>query len=196
VTPRTPRTGRRASGRRVEILRTAARLFAERGYNGTSIDDIGAAVGVSGPALYWHFANKDALLAEMLEEVSDRLLVGAAECVQGADGPLDALDRLVEAQVRFAFSEPFLITVHERELDRLEPEARRRVRRSQRLYVEEWVKVLGALRPAVPDVRLRAAVHAAIGLMNATPHIPMGDDRATVEQMVGTMARAALLSVA
>ena len=52
--------------RREQILATAAELFAARGFHGVSVADIGAACGISGPALYKHFASKDAVLAEML----------------------------------------------------------------------------------------------------------------------------------
>ena len=60
--------------RREQILATAAELFAERGFNGVSINDIGAAVGVSGPALYRHFPSKDAVLGELLLGISRSLL--------------------------------------------------------------------------------------------------------------------------
>ena len=60
--------------RREQILATAADLFAARGFHGVSVDDLGAACGISGPALYRHFASKDAVLAEMLVSISERLL--------------------------------------------------------------------------------------------------------------------------
>ena len=64
--------------RREQILATAADLFAARGFHGVSVVDLGAACGISGPALYKHFASKDAVLAEMLVSISQRLLeVGA-----------------------------------------------------------------------------------------------------------------------
>ena len=59
----------------------AARLFAERGFHGVSVGDIGKAVGVSGPALYKHFDSKDAVLAEMLVAISERLLAEGQERV-------------------------------------------------------------------------------------------------------------------
>ncbi len=55
----------------------AARLFAERGFHGVGVDEIGAAVGISGPGLYRHFAGKDAMLAELLVGISDSLLTSA-----------------------------------------------------------------------------------------------------------------------
>ena len=60
--------------RREQILDTAAALFAERGFHGVSIADLGAACGVSGPALYKHFRGKQAILSEMLVSISEELL--------------------------------------------------------------------------------------------------------------------------
>ena len=65
--------------RRDEILRAAAQLFAERGSRAVGVDDVGAAVGVTGPAIYRHFASKDAMLAEMLVRISETLLAGGSE---------------------------------------------------------------------------------------------------------------------
>ena len=56
----------RRRSRRDEILEIAVGLFAARGYHGVSMDDIGAAAGVTGPALYHHFAGKEAMLAAAL----------------------------------------------------------------------------------------------------------------------------------
>src|SRR5437763_17067182 len=86
----------RRPSRREEILRAAAQLFAERGSRAVGVDDIGAAVGVSGPAIYRHFASKDAMLAEMLLRISERLLAGGTECVAAAGAaPADQLRALI-----------------------------------------------------------------------------------------------------
>src|SRR5258706_8135692 len=66
----------RRRSRREEILEIAVGLFAARGYHGVSMDDIGAAAGVTGPALYHHFAGKEAMLAAALNPVSEQLLAG------------------------------------------------------------------------------------------------------------------------
>src|SRR4051812_9872023 len=81
------RTLDRPHDRRSQILDVAAKLFAERGFHGVSVGDIGKAVGVSGPALYKHFDSKDAVLAEMLVSISERLLAEGLERVARADGP-------------------------------------------------------------------------------------------------------------
>ncbi|NUW44013.1 TetR/AcrR family transcriptional regulator [Nonomuraea rhodomycinica] len=191
---RTPTRNR--GNRRAEILDAAARLFAARGFHGVSIEDIGAAVGVSGPALYRHFAGKEALLAEMLLDVSSRLRESAAAVVTSVATPAassaETLDALLDVQITFALEQPALITVHDRELGNVPEPHRRRIRRLQRLYVEEWVTVLAELHPGCPAARLRAATHAVFGLLNSTPHsageLPARDMR----PLLRAMARAAV----
>src|SRR3954464_5256185 len=125
--------------RREQILRAAAQLFAERGSRAVGVDDVGAAVGVTGPAIYRHFASKDAMLAEMLVRISERLLAGGTERIAaaGAD-PEEQLRALVDFQVDFALGNPALITVQDRDLGSLAPDDAAQVRRLQRRYVEEW----------------------------------------------------------
>ncbi|MFJ2030040.1 TetR/AcrR family transcriptional regulator [Streptosporangium sp. NPDC087985] len=192
----TAQTPARARGsRRVEILDAAAELFAARGFHGTSIEDIGGAVGVSGPALYRHFSGKEALLAEMLLDISERLHTSAAHRVTEASNAERALDALLTGQIEFALSHPALITVHDRELGNVPEPARRQIRRLQRLYVEEWVTVLSELYPACPPPRLRAATHAVFGLLNSTPHSAGELSPEAMAELLRGMARAALATV-
>ena len=73
--------------RREQILATAAELFASRGYHGVSVADLGAACGISGPALYKHFPSKQAMLAEMLVSISEELLRAGASAGSAAPDP-------------------------------------------------------------------------------------------------------------
>ncbi|WP_242902233.1 SACE_7040 family transcriptional regulator [Actinomadura terrae] len=180
-----------ANPRRAEILAAAAELFARRGYHGASIGDLGRAVGLTGPALYRHFSGKEAVLAEMLLDISERLLAEGLRRAAIAD-PGRALDSLLRWHIAFALDNPALITVHERELDNVPEPERHRVRRLQRAYVEEWVAVLRRLRPGLPDDSTRAAVHACFGLLNSTPRSATGLDRADMAGLLHAMARNAL----
>lgn len=164
-----------APTRREQILKEAARLFAERGFHGVGVDEIGAAVGISGPGLYRHFPGKDAMLAELLVGISERLLAGGqlrvSEDASGDRSPEALLDALIEGHIDFALDDRPLITLHDRELDRLRDTDRKRVRRLQREYVEVWVAVVRDLYPALPEHEARATVHAVFGLLNSTPHL-------------------------
>ncbi|MEU1630029.1 TetR/AcrR family transcriptional regulator [Streptomyces sp. NPDC020096] len=157
--------------RREQILKEAAQLFAERGFHGVGVDEIGAAVGISGPGLYRHFAGKDAMLAELLVGISGRLLAEGKRRVAEAADPAAALDALVGGHTDFALDDRPLITLHDRELDRLRESDRKLVRQLQRQYVELWVEVVRQVHPGATEIEVRAAVHAVFGLLNSTPHL-------------------------
>jgi AcrR family transcriptional regulator len=156
--------------RRDQILAAAAELFARHGFHGVGIDEIGAAVGVSGPALYRHFRSKDAMLGEMLTSISDILLAGGLDRRERTEEPAKLLGELVAFQVDFALDNPALITVQERDLGNLADPDRRRVRALQRRYVEVWVQAIRDNSPALDEPAARAAAHAVFGLINSTPH--------------------------
>ncbi|MGY1705387.1 TetR/AcrR family transcriptional regulator [Geodermatophilus sp. SYSU D00697] len=178
--------------RREQILRAAAQLFAERGARAVGVDDVGAAVGVTGPAIYRHFASKDAMLAEMLLRISERLLAGGTERVAAAgDDPLAQLRTLIAFQVDFALDNPALITVHDRDLGSLPDEEAAEVRRLQRRYVEVWVGVLGRLHPRADAAASRARAHAVFGLINSTPHSAGRVPRTQMAALLAAMAEAA-----
>ena len=197
--------------RRRALLAAAAQLFAERGFERVSLDDLGAAVGVSGPAVYRHFAGKQAVLAALLVDASAGLLDGAravlaehdAHGAMRADGDArtggassipDArhtLRALVAFHVAFAVENPDVIRVQSADLASLADVDRRTVRGLQRQYVELWVDVLEALHSGEQRSLLRTRAHAAFGLMNSTPHSARGAARDT-RAVLATMAEAAL----
>ncbi|WP_431044347.1 SACE_7040 family transcriptional regulator [Streptomyces sp. P1-3] len=185
-----------ATTRRDQILREAARLFAERGFHGVGVDEIGAAVGISGPGLYRHFAGKDAMLAELLVGISGRLLAGGKRRVAdaGAAGhsPAAVLDSLIEGHIDFALDDRPLITLHDRELDRLRDSDRKLVRQLQRQYVELWVEVVREVYPDLAENVARAAVHAVFGLLNSTPHLGRPDALPARESTATLLHRLAL----
>jgi AcrR family transcriptional regulator len=183
----------RRRSRRDEILQIAVGLFASRGYHGVSMDDIGSAAGVTGPALYHHFAGKEAMLVAALIPVSESLLHGGKDRVAGhPDDAAAALGDLIDFHVEFALENPAVIALHLHELDRLPEEPRRQIRRLQRLYVEEWVTVLGKLRPELAAAEARVLAHAAFGLMNSTPFLGGEVDRRRRAALLRTAAAHAL----
>src|SRR5436305_2564636 len=181
--------------RREQILQAAAQLFAARGSRAVGVDDVGAAVGVTGPAIYRHFASKDAMLAEMLVRISERLSAGGSERVAAAgDDPEAQLRALIDFQVEFALDNPALITVQDRDLGSLPDAEAAQVRRLQRRYVEVWVTVLARLHPAADAATCRARAHAVFGLINSTPHSAGGLDRPAMSALLTAMALAAATS--
>jgi AcrR family transcriptional regulator len=162
-------TGEKAN-RREQIMAAAAELFAHHGFHGVGIDDIGAAVGISGPALYRHFRSKDAILGEMLNSISHYLLEGGTQRAATGGSPGDLLAALVRFHVDFALDHPALITVQERNLANLTDSDRKQVRALQRQYVEVWVRAIHDAVPGLEEREARSAAHAVFGLINSTPY--------------------------
>ena len=144
--PAATRRSKAKSDRRTQLIAAAERLVAERGYLAVRLEDIGAAAGVSGPAIYRHFPNKEALLVELLVGISTRLLAGADRRRRAGRRPCrSALDGLIDFHLDFALGESDLIRIQDRDLGHLPPTAKRQVRKAQRQYVEIWVDVLRQL---------------------------------------------------
>ena len=175
--------------RRQALLDAAAGQFAQRGFTRVSLEDLGAAVGVSGPAVYRHFDGKQAVLGALLVGVSEGLWAGGQTVVERAADDTSALTALVRFHVRFAMTNADVIRVQDRDLDSLTEEDRHSVRALQRSYVELWVDVLRRLRPDEERAALRTRAHATFGLINSTPH--SGSTRET-PAILERMALAAL----
>lgn len=191
--PETPnRRSQLKSDRRLQLLSAAERLFAERGFLAVRLDDIGAAAGVSGPAIYRHFPNKESLLVELLVGISARLLAGARDVTERNAVAAAALDGLIDFHLDFAFGEPDLIRIQDRDLAHLPAAAERQVRRAQRQYVEVWVGVLREINPELAEADARLTAHAVFGLLNSTPHSMKIPDNSRTKQARTTRSRAVM----
>lgn len=159
---------RRDPERRQRILAAAAELVAERGYHEVGMSDIGAAAGIVGSGIYRHFDGKSAVLVAMLDGVIDDLTQAAAGILARGLEPAQTLRELIAAHVRIALADRMLMRVYHNEIASLPADDNQRLRRKQRIYLEEWVHVLSLLRPGTDDAVLRALVHAGIGAVHST----------------------------
>ena len=185
-------TSQQVTSRRQQILDIAADLFARRGFHGVSVAELGAACGISGPALYKHFPSKDAVLAEMLVSISERLLAEGTGRAQAAPDARAAIEALVDWHIEFSLAHRALIVVQDRDWSSLPDEAREVVRNLQRSYVDVWATQLKRVHKGLRTDRARAMAHAAFGLLNSTPHsglIPDGQ----MHDLLRAMALGALL---
>jgi AcrR family transcriptional regulator len=190
--PRDPR--RRDPRRRQRILSAAADLVAERGYHEVGMADIGAAAGITGPAIYRHFEGKSAVLVAMFDRVIDDLSREASEIVAAGGDALTTLRGLVQTQVRFVLRDRTLAQVYHNEVANLPGEDRHRLRRKQRLYIEEWVHVLAQLRPDAGDATVRALVHAAVGAIQSVLFYQSGLADDQLASLMSSVAETSMLA--
>ncbi|MGV9309336.1 TetR/AcrR family transcriptional regulator [Nonomuraea sp. NPDC003727] len=184
--------GRKHGVRKRIILLQAARLFVERGYADTGIDDIGAAVGISGPAVYRHFPGKQAILLALIELSLERLREGTQAALADQDRePQEALIALVDWFSRFSVENRSLTLVMQAELLWLPEQDRRRLNRQMRQIREAWVGLLIEVRPELSDLAARIAVTSVMGMVTSVLAARLSDD---IQALSGHL-RAQMLAV-
>ena len=141
--------------------------MASSGYHAVSMADIGAAAGITGSGIYRHFASKSALLVALFDQAIDGLLRDERQIVQEVRDLRRALLLLVRGQVNFVIADRELAIVYHNEINNLPAADRGRLRRKQRLYLEEWVHLVDELHAGLTDSDARALVHAAIGAIQS-----------------------------
>jgi AcrR family transcriptional regulator len=189
---RPTQTRRRTSVRRQVLIKAAAGLFASRSYYAVTVDDIGEALGLSGPALYRHFPSKEALLVAVFDQVIEQQSERLRDLLSEVAEPRAALEAMVRLHVQFAVEQRENMAVWRQEFHHL-PEAESwRLRRAQRLYVEEWVHVVHELRPELNDASVRALVHGVLGLLQSPSDFQSGLADEGVINLLMSMAVAAV----
>ncbi len=184
---------RRDPHRRQRILTAAAELVSERGFHDVAMSDIGAAAGVTGSAIYRHFEGKSAVLVALFDRVIDDLTHDVTEIVSAGSEPLTMLREIIRSHIRIVTVDRTLMRVYHSEVANLPADDSRRLRRRQRLYIEEWVHMLAVLRPTTTDAVLRALVHASIGAVQSTLFYQSGLATDQLAELMAAVAEAALL---
>jgi AcrR family transcriptional regulator len=166
-----PSPSARGAARREAILSAAAQLFAERGYAAVGMDDIGAAAGVTGPAIYRHFGAKASVLTAVFDRVIDAVtldpdVIGDLQGVS-QDDPAVLLRHLVRAYAVAVSGRRRLMAVFIREVHHLPTEDRELLDERQRALIGRWRILLAQAHPDWDGERVRTAIHAAFGMLNA-----------------------------
>lgn len=161
--------------RHAEIIAAAAAMIADRGFHVTRLEDVGQVVGISGPGLYRYVSGKDDMLAQILVDISVRLVDGARAVMDRSRteewAPDRTLRELLSFHVEFAVTEPDRIRVQEREIGNLAPQQREKVRSLQRMYISMWVETLRRSNPELTEDAARVRVQLAAGLINSSRHV-------------------------
>src|SRR5919206_3939289 len=123
------------SERRAELTRIAARLFAERGYQGTSLADLAEQLGVQKPSLYHHIAAKEDLLWEVAWEGAEAFRRALDAVPQNASAP-ERIRLTLRAHLAVVAAQLDVATVFVREWRHLEGERRERFVAERRAYEE------------------------------------------------------------
>ena len=170
------------------------RLFSERGFTESGIDEIGAAVGVTGPAVYRYFASKEDLLVAVVDRAVEHAAGLTDSARASASSPDDTLQRLIDGAVAVCIADRALTAIYWHEARNLPTRQRRRVERVQRDLIEDFADILRDVRPELTPSEARMAVYASASLMRSVAYRATSLDEATLQTMLSRMAYAGLLA--
>jgi AcrR family transcriptional regulator len=155
---------------RQEILRTAARLFQQQGYDATSMNDVAAALKLSKGGLYHHFQSKDEILFDLMDHALDITQERVINPVRDIADPEERLCRLIRLHIDVVLSvRDREITVMLHENHPLPPSLRRRINARKKDYVhfvENLIAEVQRARQSKGTVSSRAAAFALLGMIN------------------------------
>ncbi len=175
-------------------MTAATELFRERGFRETSLGDIGAAAGVSGPAIYRYFDGKGELLSVLIEEAAVTWRETVDNVLNEDTPPTVTLERLIDAAIVLQLRNGNLRDVFVKEYRSLDDEARRRVARIERVRMAEWVHLLCEVQPSLSDEEARAAVTMVDGMLRSITSLS-GIGREQLARVMKDMVLGGLLSV-
>jgi AcrR family transcriptional regulator len=163
---------------RQDILRTAARLFQQRGYDATSMNDVAAALKLSKGGLYHHFQSKDEILFEIMSHAMQITEERVLKPVRGIAKPDERLRALIRLHIEVVLSPADReITVMLHENHPLPPASRKRINQRKKDYVhfvegliaevqKDFQKEKHLSPGSQPAVSPRAAAFALLGMIN------------------------------
>jgi TetR/AcrR family transcriptional regulator, cholesterol catabolism regulator len=155
---------------RQEILHTAARLFQQRGYDATSMNDVASALKLSKGGLYHHFQSKDEILFEIMDHAMEITQERVVNAVRNIPDPEERLRSLIRKHIEVVLSpRDREITVMLHENHPLPPSLRKRINARKKDYVHFLESVIADVqkaRRAGGRVSPRAAAFALLGMIN------------------------------
>jgi AcrR family transcriptional regulator len=183
--------------KRERILEEAVKLFYERGFTGTTLDDIAAELGVTKPFIYTHFRSKTELLAALCKPTIELSLGAVTQAASGPGSPTERLYRAIAGFTEVVLSRQANIAIYFREEKNLSPEALGEINGLRKKFDRVLSKLLAeGVAAGEFDVRDVSLTALAIGGMISwayTWHRPEG--RLAIDDMCERMAELALQMV-
>lgn len=183
-----------APSRRELLLKIATDLFLRNPYDLVTVEMVCARAGISGPGLYRHFQNKQALLIAVVEAPLEHLYQTARVIAEEEPDPRAALEAMVKFHITSVVSAPPTTLIFLRNELAFPETDRRRIRRAMNLYAEEWITVVSPLRPELSDPEVRVLTQAVFSMLNSVAILNKGLDKQTIIKTMSTAAIQALTS--
>jgi AcrR family transcriptional regulator len=183
---------------RADVVATAGRMFAEKGYHGTSMRDLGKELGLLGSSLYSHIDSKEDLLVEVVDEGARLFLVSAHRAMEVKGSAGERLTGLIAGHVDVVLDHQDVVRTYLNEARMLDEGHRSRVVESRDAYEMMFRSVIGeGVRSAEfrADIDPKIAAIFILSILNALERWYRPDGELNRDQIVGAIAGSALASL-
>jgi AcrR family transcriptional regulator len=174
------------------ILRTSARIFAEKSYHSTSMRDISRATGVSLAGLYHYCKSKEELLFLIQDHCFGRVLERFEQRIKGIDDPFEKLRIFIDNHLSFFAANMAEMKVLSHEAESLAGDLHKHVSGKKEKYAKLARKILREIQerePKTARVDLTVATYALFGMMNWIYNWYDSSGKLSVNQLVDNMTR-------
>lgn len=176
---------------REDVVAAAGRLFAERGYHGTSMRDLGRELGLQGSSLYSHVSSKEDLLVEVIERGAERFQASAGRAMAASDDPKQQLRSLISGHIDVVLDHSDEVKTFLDEARSLEGHHREQVIAARDAYEQTFRDVLRSGAEAgvwSPDIDPKITAIFTLSILNATERWfdrsgPLGRDELVAEMI-------------
>lgn len=180
--------------RRTQIYQAAIRLFDERGFFGTGMEDIAKVVGIRASSMYNHYPSKQEVLGDICVSVTEQLLRDHAAAMSGLTTPTEKVVASMRNHVRFHAENAAQVRVGHREIKSLQEPHSSIVRQLRRDYVQRWVSIIeaGVQAGDLATTEPKLAAFFIIDMGNGIANWYRPDDTRTLDELCDLYAHAAL----
>jgi AcrR family transcriptional regulator len=183
-------TRRRDPLRRERILVAAAELFATRGYDRTSMKEIGQAAGITGSAIYRHFDDKEAILVSLFARLVSRLQTATLALMSSDADADERLHKLIELAVEGTLADRNVVGLTPRDLYSVSREARAQISTEQAKILKTWTQLLRDARPELTAQDARTMLGAIRGMTSAVSQDSVVSERRLKALLTGMLEAA------
>ncbi|MDQ3402348.1 MAG: TetR/AcrR family transcriptional regulator [Actinomycetota bacterium] len=188
-----PTRARRPRNRKAQLADAAADLFRKRGYHAVGVNDIAAAAGITGPAVYRHFQNKQAVLGHVLLTGVDALATRLTEAVASAQNdPARGLEPLLMAAASVAIDQRELTALWRWQGRHLRESDQKEIRRRTGELMIRWQSGLRALRPELRGADANLLCFAALSVFGSVGDHHASPPRQPFELLLARIGEAVL----
>jgi len=190
--PSLPKLSRVGEKRRSNILDATITLFRKKGFHGTSIDEIGEAAGVKGPAIYHYFKSKNEILLAVFLRLGDSMVRDMLQKLEGLKTAQEIMEVLITCHVEAVWKNREVFPLLYQEFNNLADEEQKESAERRRFWSKIWTTALQELRPELTTKECETMAQGTMWLIHSVAFYETNANAISTKAMLKKMAKTIL----